>query len=279
VPRTGKSASHRRPRNCIAPAFAAHPVRGAQSVQRRSAAPGARTNGWSQARCLRRCVVRSRYAEVPDPACGAKGGSLSRAAGNRAARSPETPDARSSPSAPAHARRGRAREGRGSQPRDEAIDAVITKCDRRHEARNLPLTGLRGPSRPTVQADDQHGYAAGGVGGPRFDPCRPRGVTFSSSARRRTERAPEARSTGPLAAPRAGTPEILWISCGCTVGKQPQKFSDRRTMVCGCLLRTQQCVELDCRDWWFVPVLFLWARFSIPSSASLPARASFCWRV
>jgi len=39
----------------------------------------------------------------------------------------------------AHARRERAREGRGSRPRDEVIDAVITKCDRRHEARNLPL--------------------------------------------------------------------------------------------------------------------------------------------
>jgi hypothetical protein len=34
-------------------------------------------------------------------------------------------------------------------------------------------------------------------------------------------------------------------------------------MVCGCLLRTQQCVELECWDWRFVPV-HLWARFSDP---------------
>src|SRR3954451_22017494 len=80
-------------------------------------------------------------------------------------------------------------------------------------------------------------------GGHRFDPPRLGGVTLSWSARRRAERAPGVRSTVPLAAP---VPDPL-DPCGSVWvygGEKPRKFSDRRAMVCGCLLRTQQCVEL-----------------------------------
>ena len=52
------------------------------------------------------------------------------------------------------------------------------------------------------------------------------------------------RSAGPLAAPLSRNPRgSLWIRVGVRWGK-PRRFTEWWAMVCGCLLRTQQCVEL-----------------------------------
>jgi hypothetical protein len=108
----GKSASHRRPRNCFAPAFAADSVEGARYVQRRRAKSVVPTNGWCIPRCLRRCLAHLRFAErvgetrTGGPSPAEKGIQVRR---NSAARRTGSSLPRPTPEAPAP---GRARPGR-----------------------------------------------------------------------------------------------------------------------------------------------------------------------
>ena len=73
--------------------------------------------------------------------------------------------------------------------------------------------------------------------------------------------------------PRIRFGMLLWMT-------SPDGLPGGGMLVCGCLLRTQQCVELVCSDWWCcASLMFCLDVSTAPSVVSRLVRASFCWRV
>ena len=146
-----------------------------------------------------------------------------------------------------------------------------------HRQRAHPAEGARGRPqvRPTRLAGQQDLPPDGGVGrasarsvgravrarptcanartGGRFARPGHAGVTWFPSARRRTERAPRGAVTRPADHPAQYPPVKRSVTPGCTVGNartrtSPDGLPGGGMLVCGCLLRTQQCVELVCSE-------------------------------